>query len=185
MASAAEVTEKIIEATSKVETSLSKYGIFYIFHYAVALLNFLEKQIYIPKTTIVIAAGLAAFTTIYILLGPAVLCNFVGFVYPVYVSFMAIETTRKEDDTQWLTYWVVYATFTVIESFVQVILFWFPFYYSAKFGFLVWMFMPQSRGALFLYKRFVRPIFLEASSQIESNIYLREVQPATVIEKET
>lgn len=106
------------------------------------------------------------------------LCNLVGFVYPVYASFIAIETPSKEDDTQWLTYWVVYATFTVLESFVQLILFWFPLYYSLKFGFLIWMFMPHSRGALFLYKHFVRPVFIQASAQIENTLSLSEVQQA-------
>ncbi|KIH51117.1 TB2/DP1, HVA22 family [Ancylostoma duodenale] len=32
-------------------------------------------------------------------------CNFMGFIYPAYVSVKAIETATKDDDTQWLTYW--------------------------------------------------------------------------------
>ncbi|PIO53007.1 hypothetical protein TELCIR_25678, partial [Teladorsagia circumcincta] len=31
-------------------------------------------------------------------------CNFMGFIYPAYVSIKAIETATKDDDTQWLTY---------------------------------------------------------------------------------
>ena len=101
----------------------------------------------------------------------------VGFIYPTYASFQAIETHRKDDDTQWLTYWVVYATFTVLESFVEVILFWFPFYYSFKFGFLIWLFLPNTQGARFLYKNFVRPMFNDAESKFNETLGGQEPMP--------
>lgn len=41
----------------------------------------------------------------------------IGIVYPAYMSFKAIESSTKEDDTQWLTYWVVFASFSVLEIF--------------------------------------------------------------------
>lgn len=47
-------------------------------------------------------------------------------------SIKAIESSNKEDDTQWLTYWVVYGLFTVVEAFSDIFLFWFPFYYVSK-----------------------------------------------------
>lgn len=44
----------------------------------------------------------------------------------------AIESPSKEDDTVWLTYWVVYALFGLAEFFSDLLLFWFPFYYVGK-----------------------------------------------------
>lgn len=44
----------------------------------------------------------------------------------------AIESTTKEDDTKWLTYWVVYGVFSVAEFFADIFLSWFPFYYIGK-----------------------------------------------------
>lgn len=44
----------------------------------------------------------------------------------------AIESTTKEDDTKWLTYWVVYGLFSVAEFFADIFLSWFPFYYIGK-----------------------------------------------------
>ena len=41
----------------------------------------------------------------------------VGTIYPAYKSFKAIESKEKDDDTQWLIYWVVFAFFSVIEIF--------------------------------------------------------------------
>ena len=47
-------------------------------------------------------------------------------------SIKAIESIKKEDDTQWLTYWVVYGVFSIAESFSDIFLSWFPFYYAGK-----------------------------------------------------
>lgn len=44
----------------------------------------------------------------------------------------AIESPNKEDDTQWLTYWVVYGVFSIAEFFSDLFLSWFPFYYMLK-----------------------------------------------------
>ncbi len=44
----------------------------------------------------------------------------------------AIESATKEDDTKWLTYWVVYGVFSVAEFFADIFLSWFPFYFLGK-----------------------------------------------------
>lgn len=46
----------------------------------------------------------------------------------------AIESPSKEDDTKWLTYWVVYGVFSLGEFFSDIFLYWFPFYYAFKVG---------------------------------------------------
>lgn len=59
-------------------------------------------------------------------------CNFVGFIYPAYVSVHALESSRKDDDTKWLTYWVVFALFSLVEFFADIIVGWFPLYWLMK-----------------------------------------------------
>lgn len=44
----------------------------------------------------------------------------------------ALETKQKDDDTKWLTYWTVFAVFTIVESFSDCIVGWFPVYWLAK-----------------------------------------------------
>lgn len=44
----------------------------------------------------------------------------------------AIDSEDKDDDTQWLTYWVVFAFFSVIEFFTDTVLSWMPFYFLLK-----------------------------------------------------
>lgn len=49
----------------------------------------------------------------------------------------AIESKQKDDDTKWLTYWVVYSAFSLVEFFTDIFLFWIPFYWLLKVSFLV------------------------------------------------
>jgi len=44
----------------------------------------------------------------------------------------AIESAHTDDDTKWLMYWCVYATFGILEFFTDQLLFWIPFYQLSK-----------------------------------------------------
>ena len=47
-------------------------------------------------------------------------------------SIKAIESKQKDDDTKWLTYWVVYSVFHLMEFFADIFLFWIPLYWFFK-----------------------------------------------------
>ncbi|KAJ2355415.1 ER membrane protein DP1/Yop1 [Coemansia erecta] len=112
------------------------------------------------------AAGVAGVGLLLVFLnvGAALLVNLTGFGYAAYASMNAIETPGKEDDAQWLTYWVVFGTFNVLEYFTGFLLYWFPFYYLIKLGFLVWLMMPATRGAERLYHSGIKPLVQHASA---------------------
>ena len=54
--------------------------------------------------------------------------RFVG----VHCRVKAIESVNKEDDTQWLTYWVVFSVFSIAEFFIDLLLSWIPLYFFLK-----------------------------------------------------
>ncbi|RZC36300.1 receptor expression-enhancing protein 5 [Asbolus verrucosus] len=114
--------------------------------------------------------GSIAFVGLWLVFGCAaqLVCNTVGLVYPAYVSINAIESKQKDDDTKWLTYWVVFAVFSVIEYFADIIVGWFPLYWLIKCIFLIWLMIPtELNGSLVLYRRIVRPYFLKHRASVD------------------
>ncbi|CAO3607122.1 unnamed protein product [Cunninghamella echinulata] len=116
-----------------------------------------------------LAAGVAGVFTIMIFFNIAgqLLSHTISWVYPAYASFKAIETPSAEDDKQWLTYWTVVGFVHMIEYFSDILLFWFPFYYLFKTILILWLTLPQFRGAEILYTRFLRPQLLRFENDID------------------
>eukprot|EP00051_Salpingoeca_urceolata_P008376 m.105541 g.105541 ORF g.105541 m.105541 type:complete len:182 (+) comp15723_c0_seq1:88-633(+) len=84
-------------------------------------------------------------------------CWVLGFGYAPFMSFKAIQTDDGgKDDRRWLTFWVVYSIL-ISGPFSAYVLAWFPLYYEAKLGVLVWMLF--FNGSDQLYKYLVHPVF--------------------------
>lgn len=91
----------------------------------------------------------------------------IGFFYPAWKSFKAIETNNHEDDKQWLTYWVVYAFLSFFEMFADFALTWIGGYHLIKLVVLLWMFLPQYKGATTIYTLVVRPILMRYEDHVD------------------
>jgi len=139
--------ERIQGYIAQLDRELAKYPV---------LVN-LEHATAVPKAYAVV--GLIAFYFFLVVFnfGGQLLTNLAGFVIPGYYSLDALFTSTTTDDTQWLTYWVVFAFLTVIESTLSVV-YWFPFYYTFKFVFLLWLSLPMFRGAEIIFRSFMAPV---------------------------
>merc|ERR1711872_1023186 len=83
----------------------------------------------------------------------------------------AIESPQKDDDTKWVTYWVVYAFFAVIFGVADIIVAWIPFYDLMKCCLFLWLMMPgDNNGSLLLYHRHIYPFFHRHETKIDSAI---------------
>ncbi|KAH8150003.1 uncharacterized protein LAJ45_06156 [Morchella importuna] len=140
--------DKAQHLVSQLDKELSKYP----------ALNNLESQTGVPKVYVIGGLGFVYFFLIFINYGGQFLTNLAGFLIPGYYSLNALFTTTKVDDTQWLTYWVVFAFFNVLESAFSVT-YWLPFYFVFKFGLIMWLGLPQFSGAQVVFRSFLLPVF--------------------------
>ncbi len=92
--------------------------------------------------------------------------NMVGTIYPVFCTIDTLEH-HTGDDKQWLTYWVVFGAFTIIDMFSFSILKIIPFYFFLKIIFLVWCFMPNFQGATIIYKLVISKLFDAVEKDVE------------------
>mmetsp|Transcript_4250 Transcript_4250/g.14157 ORF Transcript_4250/g.14157 Transcript_4250/m.14157 type:complete len:169 (-) Transcript_4250:170-676(-) len=93
---------------------------------------------------------------------------FLGFLYPAYASYKAIESDATDDDTQWLTYWVVYSMMMIFESVADSFVFWIPGYRFAKCAFIFWLASPRFKGAIVLYEKVFKDALRHAEPVIDS-----------------
>jgi len=131
------------------------------------LLTMAHEKTKQPRIYIALAVATLLGLILIRVLGLSFISNLFAFV-PIYASFKALRTIEKDDDEFWLTYWVVYGSLGLFESFFDVIFFWMPFYYLAKIAFLVWAFAPQTRGASHIYRTLLAPLFNLGVVQVES-----------------
>lgn len=141
----------------------------------------LEKQTGIDKFYIFVAGAVLTGILLFVIGGAELVVSLVGFIYPAYQSFKAISTPNTDDDTQWLTYWVVYSFFNMTESITDLLLSWcvssaialrgrswreraacadvcvcvcddrIPFYFFIKVAFLVWCYHPSTSVGVSLW----------------------------------
>lgn len=132
------------------------------------LLAEVEKKTGVKRLQI--ALGFISLFMIVFLLtfGSELLLEAVSFAYPAYKSIKAVESKQTDDDTQWLIYWVVYSYISFCEFFIDIILWWFPFYFTTKLIILLWCMAPiKQNGATFIYTHLIKPFMDKYGAEIE------------------
>ncbi|NXT28178.1 REEP4 protein, partial [Syrrhaptes paradoxus] len=71
---------------------------------------------------------------------------------------------------RWMMYWIVFALFMATETFTDLLISWFPFYYEIKTAFVIWLLSPYTRGASLLYRKFVHPTLSRKEKEIDTCI---------------
>ncbi|KAI9577755.1 hypothetical protein GQX74_010942, partial [Glossina fuscipes] len=93
-----------------------------------------------------------------------------GTLYPAYASYKAVRTKNVKEYVEWMMYWIVYAFFTCCETFTDIFLSWFPFYYEVKVVIVLWLLSPATKGSSTLYRKFVHPMLTRREQEIDEYI---------------
>jgi len=99
-----------------------------------------------------------------------IITNLVGTLYPAFWTIKSLEQNLVEEQKKWLTYWVVFGSFIIIDMSSVVIVKFIPFYFVLKILFLIWLFMPGSNGCTIIYYLVVKKIFRYYEDKIESYV---------------
>ncbi|GAB5363466.1 hypothetical protein AAMO2058_000885500 [Amorphochlora amoebiformis] len=107
-----------------------------------------------------IALGTAGFVFFIFLMmiGFNAITNIICFAYPAVAAIKAMQAKEPGYDEQWLTYFMIFGMFHVIESFYPELLTEYAFYVLVKLLLLVWCFLPMSMGAKKIYNIAVKKI---------------------------
>ncbi|KAI9469867.1 MAG: TB2/DP1, HVA22 family-domain-containing protein [Benjaminiella poitrasii] len=155
--SAQGIQTRVKDVLGRVDKELSQFK----------LANEFERKTGVPKSYVALGASGITLIMIFFNLAGQLLTNAISWLYPAYASFKAIESVDKADDKQWLTYWTVIGFLQMIEYFSDILLYWFPFYYLFKTLLVLYLALPQFRGAETIYIRFLRPYLVNAQGKID------------------
>ncbi|KAI7884801.1 hypothetical protein K492DRAFT_124742 [Lichtheimia hyalospora FSU 10163] len=88
-------------------------------------------------------------------------------IYPAYTCFKAIKLNDHGQFLPLLIYWVSSTVFLVAEYFADLVVFWLPFYTEIKLLLVLWITLPQTKGAIVLYADFIEPFLTQHEKQID------------------
>ena len=140
----------------------------------------IEKKTGHSKAYFFTLACVTAVTLIFAIGGIKLISDLISFVYPAYASFKAIDKGVAGDDTQWLTYWIIFASCNIVESTMPFLMSWIPFYFPIKLAFFIWLYHPKFLGAGLLYTKMLRPY---VGQYVEKNPQSPNVSASSLVDK--
>lgn len=86
--------------------------------------------------------------------------NLIGLVFPVYWTMHSFNGPHAQgEQKQWYTYWLIYLAMIPFDILFGRFLKYIPLFYFAKYVFLCWMFLPNTKGANYIHDFFIKKRF--------------------------
>lgn len=100
-----------------------------------------------------------------------VLSNILGYLWPAYSAFKAVESQEERMIERWCIYWLILAIFTTAERLVlDWTIFWIPLFYEGKLAFVVWLWHPHTQGAQYIYRSVLCPVLAKYEPVIDDTV---------------
>ena len=132
-------------------------------------MNLIQEKTGIKGIFVVLGLALSVIFVYFNILD-SIITNLVGTLYPLFWTIKSLEQNSIEEQKKWLTYWVVFGAFIIVDMGSPVIVKFIPFYFVLKILFLMWLFMPGSNGCTIVYYLIVKKIFGYYEDKIDSYV---------------
>jgi len=97
------------------------------------------------------------------------LTSIICYLIPAYLSFIALETTEKEDDIRYLTYWIIFSIVEVSTPLFR--LFFNKFVYMIiRISITLVLLHPLSNITSLIYNNFICPLISQNEKTVDSKI---------------
>ncbi|KAM0756355.1 hypothetical protein T439DRAFT_321059 [Meredithblackwellia eburnea MCA 4105] len=93
-----------------------------------------------------------------------------GFVLPTFQSYKAIKSNNIQELETMLQYWAVMGVVMTMESTIEWVFAWFPFYYEFKTLVILWLTLPQIQGSSYIYVAHLHPFLNDHEDDIDAAI---------------
>ncbi|KAF2843174.1 hypothetical protein M501DRAFT_914715, partial [Patellaria atrata CBS 101060] len=94
----------------------------------------------------------------------------ISILFPVFASYKALEHGDPAELTPWLMYWVIFSLAHLFEYNLGFIIDWLPFYSWLRLFVYMYLVMPGSQGAPYLYQAYVHPFLEHHEKEIDEFI---------------
>ncbi|KAF2797405.1 hypothetical protein K505DRAFT_322601 [Melanomma pulvis-pyrius CBS 109.77] len=91
-------------------------------------------------------------------------------LFPIFASYKALHTSDPALLAPWLMYFITLSLFALVENTFDFILTWVPFYAWFRFFIHLYLILPGSQGATFLYQEYIDPFLYHHEREIDDLI---------------
>ena len=93
-----------------------------------------------------------------------------AFIYPALTTFKALRSGDVAQQTFCLMYWTILACFLFVEHWTYYVVSWVPLYAEIKLVFFLWLVLPQTQGATYLYLEYLSPYVALHEHEIDDTL---------------
>ncbi|KAI0322703.1 TB2/DP1, HVA22 family-domain-containing protein, partial [Amylostereum chailletii] len=107
-----------------------------------------------------------------------------AFLLPSYSMYKALKhrPVSEPELERWANYWAVVGAFVAFEYAAEWALSWVPFYWEVKTIFLLFLSLPQTQGASFIYTTYLEPYYRQHENSIDSGIQSAQTETVAFLQ---
>ncbi|KAH7106749.1 TB2/DP1, HVA22 family-domain-containing protein [Auriculariales sp. MPI-PUGE-AT-0066] len=94
------------------------------------------------------------------------------FIFPAYASYKSLShrPVLDADLERWVKHWTVLALVVAFEILFEWVIEWIPFYWELKTFVLLFLALPQTQGAVYIYDQQLLPFLSRNEQHIDSGL---------------